>query len=770
MFFAKSFDMKFLSTVVIFLLAIGPSCSRPNHYVERGNKFFDAGKYQDAALNYRKAIQKNPKFAEAYYRLAVAEDKQGNPAAAYDALLRAVDLSPGDDRFKTALADFTLNAYLVDKRRPKVLYDLLTKLSDELLKKNPNSFDGLRVKGFLVLVDRKLEEAVEYFRKANQAKPMQPDLIEILTQTMIQTGQAQEAERLALELIQKEKSFQPIYDVLYRHYMATKRLADAEGILKAKADNNPKRAGSALQLAGHYHRLGKRDAMTGVLQRLLDHQKDFSQVHAQIGDFYASIGDTDQALRQYEEGLLSDPAQKVLYQMKMAQRLAALGKRDEAIPVLEEVIKNQPQDDVAITMRATLLLESGKPGNLDAALQAFQAQVDKRPEDAERRYNLGRAQGAKGNLELAQAQFREAIKRRPGYLPPRLALAEISLTTRNFKDLLRQIQELQSSGVDSPRMRLLRAIGLMSVERYGEARTELTRLLMEDPQFHDARLQLGLLNVAQKRFREAEDLFQKLHETDPSDLRTVEGLAEVRLRQKQFDKAVQVWNAQLKTSPNSTAVREGLARTAMRAGQYDLAIAQYQQLVAANPNSAELHSNLGEACRAKGDVNGALASFQKAKDLAPQKLYLSSVLADLQQIAGNQQQAEANYRRVLASQPDNLIASNNLAFLLAEKGGDLDEALQLAQRAQTKAPATPAFADTLGWIYLKKNMGDSALQIFNQLARKYPKHPGFRYHLAVALLQKGDKVRARTELEAALKNQPPREDEAKIKQLLGEAH
>jgi tetratricopeptide (TPR) repeat protein len=722
--------MKFPAIVlVICLLVIGSSCNRPSRYLERGNKFFDADKYQDAVLNYRKAIQKDPRFGEAYYRLAVAEDKLNDPAAAYDALFRAVELSPGDDKFKTALADFSLTAYLTDKRRPKVLYDLLTKISSELLQKNPNSFDGLRLKGFLALADRKPEDALECFRKANQSKPMQPDLIQILTQTMIQTGQAQEAERLALELIQKEKTFQPIYDVLYRHYMATNRLSDAEGILKVKADNNPKRAECALQLAGHYHRLGKRDAMSSVLQRLVDHQKDFPQVRAQVGDFYASIGDRDQALRQYEEGLRSDPAQKVMYQMKMARTLAVQGKRDEAIRVLEEILKKPPQDETAMTMRATLLLESGKPASLDAAIQSFQALVDKKPEDAERRYNLGRALGTKGNLDLAQAQFKEAIKRRPGYQPPRLALAEISLTTGNFKDLIRYVQELQSYGVDIPRVRLLRAIGLMSAQGYGEARTELTRLLMDDPQFRDARLQLGLLNIAQKRFREAEDLFQKLHATDPLDLRAVEGLAEVRLSQNQFDKAVQVWNAELKKLPDSTPVRQGLARTAMRAGQYDLAITQYQQLAATNPGSAEMRSNLGEAFLAKRDFESALANFEKAKELAPGKPAPTALLARLQQATGRKQQAEENYRRVLASQPDNSMALNNLAFLLADKGGDLEEALRLEQRAQTRQPKNPEFADTLGWIYLKKNMGDSALQIFSQLVRKYPKRPDFRYHL-----------------------------------------
>ena len=44
-------------------------------YLAKGNAFFDAGKYDDASLNYRKAIQKDTNFGEAYYRLGLTAIK-----------------------------------------------------------------------------------------------------------------------------------------------------------------------------------------------------------------------------------------------------------------------------------------------------------------------------------------------------------------------------------------------------------------------------------------------------------------------------------------------------------------------------------------------------------------------------------------------------------------------------------------------------------------------------------------------------------------------
>jgi Flp pilus assembly protein TadD len=104
--------------------------------------------------------------------------------------------------------------------------------------------------------------------------------------------------------------------------------------------------------------------------------------------------------------------------------------------------------------------------------------------------------------------------------------------------------------------------------------------------------------------------------------------------------------------------------------------------------------------------------------------------------------------------------------LLAERGGDLDRALTLAQRARQKLPQDHNVADTLGWIYIKKNLADNAIEIFRELTRKEPGNPTFHYHLGMALYQKGDRVAARQALQNALRNKPAPDEAARIKELL----
>jgi predicted Zn-dependent protease len=98
---------------------------------------------------------------------------------------------------------------------------------------------------------------------------------------------------------------------------------------------------------------------------------------------------------------------------------------------------------------------------------------------------------------------------------------------------------------------------------------------------------------------------------------------------------------------------------------------------------------------------------------------------------------------------------NDLAYLIVDSGGNLEEALALAQKAVRASPEEPEMADTLAWIYFKKNQNESALQILRGLVSKYPEKPNFRYHFGMVLLKTGNDVSAKRELKAALSMNPP---------------
>jgi tetratricopeptide (TPR) repeat protein len=112
--------------------------------------------------------------------------------------------------------------------------------------------------------------------------------------------------------------------------------------------------------------------------------------------------------------------------------------------------------------------------------------------------------------------------------------------------------------------------------------------------------------------------------------------------------------------------------------------------------------------------------------------------------------SEKHYREALAINPDFTPAANNLAYLLAEKGQNYDEALELALQAEKQKPDDPFVKDTLGWIYYRKGDYEKAVQLLTESTEKIPDNAVLHYHLGMALLKNGNLESAKQNLQEAL--------------------
>ena len=74
-----------------------------------------------------------------------------------------------------------------------------------------------------------------------------------------------------------------------------------------------------------------------------------------------------------------------------------------------------------------------------------------------------------------------------------------------------------------------------------------------------------------------------------------------------------------------------------------------------------------------------------------------------------------------------------------------------AQTARDQLPDDPLIADTLGWIYYKKNVYLRANSLLKEAAEKLPDNPMVQYHYGMAQHKNGDTSGAKETLQAALK-------------------
>src|SRR5579864_572305 len=123
----------FFSLSFIVMAFVG--CSRdPNFkkqkYLESGNRYFEKGKYREAAIQFSNAIQVDPNFANAHYKLAQSYVQMQAWPNAYRELRRTVDLDPDNTKAQLDLGGFLLGAHSYDEARATI---------EKILQKDPNN-------------------------------------------------------------------------------------------------------------------------------------------------------------------------------------------------------------------------------------------------------------------------------------------------------------------------------------------------------------------------------------------------------------------------------------------------------------------------------------------------------------------------------------------------------------------------------------------------------------------------------------------------------
>ncbi len=763
---------KQITVVLLILLAAFAGCTRDpekvkRKYVETGDKYYAQGKFKQAAIMYGNALKQDPKFGEAYLKLGDTELRRGEIRRAINAYRRAIELLPDNEDPAGRLADIYLAGYAIFTQSSKELLAEVEDLTQSLLKKNPNSFHGLRLQGFVHIAKQEPKEAIESFRKADSVKPKQPEVKYALAQVLSQEGQWEEAEKLAKEVMANSPNHIPTYDFMLMEYLKRDQRDKAEQVLLKKVENNPKTARFRTQLASLYYAEQKTAESEKVIGELMAKEKEIEGARMEAGEYYYRIRNYSRAQEIFEEGAKQDEGQRTNYRLKSALIDVAQSKLKPALDKVERALRDDPKNDDALSMRASLQLQTGDRALTQAAITDLQSLLSRAPGNAVIRYNLARAYQGREEWDAARVQYQEAIKLRPDFLGAHVGLGQVLLFKREYGKALEEGENILRLDPENLQGRVIKTNALINSGNLRQARADLELYKKANPESPDLQFQSALVSFYERDFKTAEATFRALRQKYPNDLRLAYAIAEVFLQTGRPDEALRFLLDEQKRFPDNLEVYKAVGNISMRTGALDLAEDQYRFLIGKEPRNTELYMRLGETLRRKGNTQASIDVLRKGQQLQPNDPSTNLQLALTLDAAGLKRESLPIYESIVKNQPDNPIALNNLAFMMAEDGRDLDQALTYAQRARQQLPDNPDIADTLGWIYIRKNLSDNAVSIFKDLTKKYRANPVYHYHLAMALYQKGDREGAKRSLQSALALKPPKEHEDKIRELLG---
>ncbi len=178
----------------------------------------------------------------------------------------------------------------------------------------------------------------------------------------------------------------------------------------------------------------------------------------------------------------------------------------------------------------------------------------------------------------------------------------------------------------------------------------------------------------------------------------------IYVSQREPKKAIDRGLEQLKASPNNPRIYTLLGQVAVIAKDLTQAEAYFNKAVESDPNQLQAYVSLGELYLRQDNPRKAIDKFEAMLQINPDFVPAYTLLGMIHEGLKEYDKAKTRYEQALKINPKFGPAANNLAWLYAEQGGNIDTALGLAQTAREQLPQDPNVADTLGWVYYKKNV------------------------------------------------------------------
>lgn len=203
----------------------------------------------------------------------------------------------------------------------------------------------------------------------------------------------------------------------------------------------------------------------------------------------------------------------------------------------------------------------------------------------------------------------------------------------------------------------------------------------------------------------------------------------------------------------------GQAQVLETLGDADAAIAILERLVAQHPDSVAAGQVLGDFLRRANRHDEAVAAYDRSlammeeRGLAPDwRAFFSRAVSH--ERLGQWPQAEADFRAALAIEPDQPTVLNYLGYSMVERQENLEEALEMIERAVEGEPDSGYIVDSLAWALYRMGRYDEALPHMELAVELMPTDPVLNDHLGDVYWAVGREREARFQWRRALSYAP----------------
>lgn len=296
-------------------------------------------------------------------------------------------------------------------------------------------------------------------------------------------------------------------------------------------------------------------------------------------------------------------------------RLIALfnaGRNAEVETLARELVRQHPQAAFAWKALGTAQLLQNK-NCVEALSQAAALQ----PQDAETLCNLGNAQKAQGQMQAAEASYRQALHWRPGHAAGHYNLA-ILLNEQNrlaeAEAAYRQTLQLQPGMADAHNNlgQVLERLG-----RSSEAADAYAAAVAARPDHAEAWCNLGAVLGQQGKLADAQAALRKAIALNPRFAQAHHNLGIALKQAHQHDAACDSLRTAAKLKSDYVEPRQALGDLLRTLRRYEEAILMLKRVIALKPKHADAWIDLGNVHKDLGELQDAVDCYAQALAIDP---------------------------------------------------------------------------------------------------------------------------------------------------------